>query len=101
MPVRARPSAPMPSGVVVAHRTLDPMARVRVPARQPSLGPPVLLSLIILIEKALNDILKTTVAFRSSSAVERAAVNRLVVGSSPTCGARFISSDLLNTSNSH
>ena len=33
------------------------------------------------------DSFQTTILFRSSSVVEHSAVNRTVVGSSPTCGA--------------
>ena len=34
---------------------------------------------------------RSTSTLRSSSVVERSAVNRLVVGSNPTCGATFMS----------
>ncbi len=65
MSVRARPSARMPSCVVVARGTLNPLALVRIQARQPDHS-------------------------RVAQLVERAAVNRLVVGSSPTSGANLI-----------
>ena len=60
----------MPSGVVVAQGTLNPLAQVRILARQP------------------------LAMFPSSSVVERAAVNRLAVGSNPTSGASYFASKL-------
>ena len=39
----------------------------------------------------LSGIIFFTFFFRSSSVVERSAVNRLVVGSNPTCGAKILS----------
>ena len=65
MSVRVRPSALMPSCVVVARGTLDPLALVRIQARQPDRSP-------------------------IAQSVEQAAVNREVVGSSPTRGASFL-----------
>ena len=60
----------MPSCVAVARGTLDPLALVRIQARQPPHS-------------------------RVAQLVERAAVNRLVVGSSPTSGANsFIENPL-------
>ena len=60
VPVRVRPSAPaqmhtalVPSGVTVAHGTLNPLVQVRILARQPE-----------------------AYALPGSSTVERAAVNR-------------------------
>ena len=37
-----------------------------------------------------RQIMYISILFRSSSVVEQSAVNRSVVGSSPTCGAIFI-----------
>ncbi len=58
----------VPSGVRVAHGTLDPLIEVRILARQPTF-----------LHRS-----------RVAQSVERAAVNRLVVGSSPAPGASLV-----------
>jgi hypothetical protein len=81
----------LPGGVAVAQRTLDPLALVRIQARQPEQ-----------IEESRTPLEKSGQGCHNrlsgrlsyspvAQLVEWAAVNRLVAGSSPARGARLVS----------